>query len=291
MVSPGSLLALGRTSEVFAYGSGSVVKVLRAGVPQQWAELEAGFTEAVRQVGVPAPIARGLVEIDGRQAIVFERIDGASMWQTMQDQPAAASALATDLAEIQGQIQRVGVPAGIPDLTLRLCGKIEAAPQLRASDRRDALDIVAGLPRGAALLHGDLHPGNVLMGRSGPIVIDWFDAAVGHPLADIVRSSILLRPPIDGAEVSHLPGGSPEQMTAIHHRYARSFHELLLPVAPQLPTWEAAIAAGRLSEGVHGDESILNELWDRRQATGPSAVLAAALARDRDDRPELVEDR
>jgi len=34
------------------------------------------------------------------------------------------------------------------------------------------------------VLHGDLHLGNVIRGRSGPVLLDWADAAYGSPLWD-----------------------------------------------------------------------------------------------------------
>ena len=36
-----------------------------------------------------------------------------------------------------------------------------------------------------ALIHGDLHPGNVVLGPDGPVLIDWSDGAVGHPFIDL----------------------------------------------------------------------------------------------------------
>ena len=38
----------------------------------------------------------------------------------------------------------------------------------------------------AALDHGDLHSGNVLVGRRGPILCDWGDASVTHPFCSLL---------------------------------------------------------------------------------------------------------
>ena len=189
----GDLIARGRTSDVYAWGVDSVVKVLRADVPPAWAGLEARHTRAVRSLGLPAPEVRGLVEVDGRQGVIFERIFGLSMWQEMCADTGASSVLAEVLADVHGQILSAGLPDNVTGLVSRMQGKITEATQLPVADRSTASQVVAELPRGAALLHGDLHPGNVLMSVSGPVVIDWFDASIGHPVADVVRSSLLLR--------------------------------------------------------------------------------------------------
>lgn len=272
---PGELIAAGRTSEVHAYGDDSVIKILRAEVPSHWAELEAHLTGSVRSLGVPAPEMRDLVEVNGRPAIVFERIYGPSMWQLMCDDPNEITPLAIMLADVHRQIQHAGLPDGVPDLVIRLCSKIDDAPHLTADEQSEAAALVSSLPRGAALLHGDLHPGNVLMGATGPIVIDWFDATIGHPIADIVRSSILLRPD----EQSHLPGATPTALANLHQVYVEQFGDELARAEPGLQPWESVIAAGRLDEGVEADASKLLALWQARASVRTPAAFVQALAR------------
>ena len=76
MITVGRFVAAGRTSDVYTYGEGSVVKIPRPGVPGHWASLEARHTAAVHRLGLPVPEMRGVIEIDGRDAVVFERVDG-----------------------------------------------------------------------------------------------------------------------------------------------------------------------------------------------------------------------
>ncbi len=55
--------------------------------------------------------------------------------------------------------------------------------------RQRALDALEQSPDGVALCH----PDNALMSVSGPIIIDWPDVTLGHPLADVARTLILCR--------------------------------------------------------------------------------------------------
>lgn len=262
----GEVIANGRTSVVRAYGTGSVIKTLRHGVPDHWVDVEAHLTESVRCLDVPAPEVRDVVVFDGRPSIVFERIDGPSMWQTMVAEPDEIEPLVEVLADVQHQILCAGLPDGVPDFITRLNGKIREAEQLSEIERSEACQLAESLPRGAALLHGDLHPGNVLMGADGPRVIDWFDAAIGHPVADVVRSSILMRPVPQptGHDAQHLPGATPELLNRLHRAYAKRFTDMLTEAGDDLARWEAVIAAGRLNEGAQSDESGLLALWAAR---------------------------
>jgi len=259
----GELVGRGRTSDVYAYGTGSVIKVPHPNVPADWPQLEAQLTEAVRAQGVPAPEVRDVVEIDARSAIVFERIEGLSLWQEMLADPTNAERRVRDFAAIHRSVLHVGLPAGVPDFVGRLVHKISAASPLSTEHRDEAAALAAALPRGAALLHGDLHPGNILMGEQGPVVIDWFDAAIGHPVADIMRSLILIQPS-RSSELRHLPGATAGLLEPAHRGYVDEFANELRAERAQLGDWQAVLAAGRLAEQAEVDESGLIALWAAR---------------------------
>jgi aminoglycoside phosphotransferase (APT) family kinase protein len=70
--------------------------------------------------------------------------------------------------------------------------------------------LAGALPDGNSLLHGDFHPGNVLLSSRGPVVIDWPNATAGDATADFARTDLLLRmgdpPPGTPALVRYLQG-------------------------------------------------------------------------------------
>jgi len=284
MASLGALVAAGRTSDVYEFGVGAVVKVPRPQVPDHWASLEAEYTTAVRTLDVPAPSVIDLVEIDGRHAIVFERVGGRSMWEHMLDDPARIPELAGLLAATHRQIFAAGPSDALEGLIDRMQKKLADVEQISVADRADACALARSLPRGAALLHGDLHPGNVLMTADGPVAIDWFDASIGHPIGDVVRSSLLMRPFGDRGDPPHLPGADPSMLTMLHHNYVGAMVDQLDIEHDLLVQWEALVAASRLSEGAQPDDPALVEMWRSRHGK-PSSPLFEALnvAADRSD--------
>lgn len=253
----GELIADGRTSEVYRFGADGAAKVLKPSTPAHWAQVEADFTASVRELGVPAPEVRDVIEVDGRPAVVFERIDGPSMWQRMIDRPNDARALTREMVSVQEAIHAAGVPDGLPSLTDRLDLKVGIAIELEVSERDAARQLLGSLRCGAALLHGDLHPGNVLLSESGPIVIDWFDATVGHPTADIARTVLLLTP--SGAtDLRHLPGAPDALVRDVYDEYMTCADPEALSGFAQ---WRRLRAAGRLAERTDIDVAGLVALW------------------------------
>ena len=249
---------------MYRFGRDGAAKVLTPSTPSHWAQVEATHTEAVRPLGVPAPAVRDVTEIDGRPAVIFDYVDGPSMWHRMVEQPDDVPALSRELASIQRAIHEAGVPDGLPSLVDRLRLKVDATGALRSGERSAAAALLDSQPVGAAVLHGDLHPGNVLLSADGPMVIDWFDATVGLPAADIARTGLLLR---DGAtDLRHLPGAAPGLLAKVEEHFADAVRGRV--PADVLHTWHRLRAAGRLAERTDLDVSGLVAIW-REVAPGP----------------------
>ena len=180
-------IARGNTSDIWAWSKQSVVKVLRPGIPEHWATMEAETLARVHAAGLPVPESEGVVDFDGRPGIVMERIDGIAMWERIKREPATVAGLIEQLVDLQIEVQATPVPGLIP-LVQRLRTKIGEATQLTAEERDEARGLLELLPPGDALCHGDFHPANIILTERGPVILDWFDAASGNAMADFVRS-------------------------------------------------------------------------------------------------------
>ena len=110
---------------------------------------------------------------------------------------------------------------------------------------------LATMPDGDRLLHGDFHPGNVLLSDGTPVVIDWPNVTRGHPDADVARTVLTLR-------IGEVPPGSPAIV-----RYGARFVRRLLVNAylkayrahrpldmPTIERWISLRAVDRLGENI-----------------------------------------
>lgn len=234
--------------------------MLLPGVPEHWAMVEAKLTQSVRELGVPAPELLDVIVIDGRPTVLFRHIDGPTMWQLMSADTTSIPSFVRDFAEVQRSIHRAGVPEFLPGAVDRMCSKIGDVDAVGDAEWARAVDIVEHLPRGAALLHGDLHPGNIVVSAAGLVAVDWFDASVGHPVADIARSSLLISAKTL-TDRRHLPGATDDDLGAMHDAYVSEMSDVLEVAGVRMHEWHAITALSRVAEGTDDDVDRLILRW------------------------------
>lgn len=150
---PGPVVGRGRTSHVFGLDD---ARVLRRTAPGVDVSGEAAAMRHAAAHGVPVPQVHS---VHG-QDMVLERVHGVTML--------------TALAE--GTCAPVDGAQVLVDLLVRL----------RAVPPRP------GAAPGAALVHLDLHPDNVMLGGHGPVLVDWTNARDDDPDLDPAMSALIL---------------------------------------------------------------------------------------------------
>ncbi|HVM10451.1 MAG TPA: phosphotransferase [Acidimicrobiales bacterium] len=155
-MSSGDVIGRGRDCEILDYGDG---KVLRRPFVARSLAAEGEVMQYAHERGYPVP--RYFGEADG--GIVIERVDGPTMLDAMIRKP-LLRVWGRQLAELHRRLHEIEAPPGLRRLT-------------RTGDR---------------LLHVDLHPENVILTQTGPVVIDWSNAGVGEAGFDVALAWVLM---------------------------------------------------------------------------------------------------
>ncbi|MFN8472471.1 MAG: phosphotransferase [Anaerolineae bacterium] len=259
----GELLGEGRTAEVFAWGRDRVLKLYRAEMPPEWVDHEARVSRAVYDAGVAAPAVEGVVEIDGRRGIIYERVEGPTLIQWVMARPSRILEGGRILADLHVAMHsREG--AGLPPQVAALRHDIEYAPPLEEADRVRLLQRLDRLPTGTAVCHGDFHPDNVVLTPRGPIVLDWPQASSGSPAADVARTELLFKhaalPPHLKLAQRVVIQASRRIFLAAYLRHYRSRRPL---DESEVAAWMPIIAGARLNEYIPEEEANLLRLARR----------------------------
>jgi Ser/Thr protein kinase RdoA (MazF antagonist) len=253
-LSPGPI-ASGRTADVFAVGEDQVLKLLKPGFNARMLVVESVKTAAVHAAGGPAPQVSGLVEVEGRPGILFERIYGASMLDVILANQDEGVGHALAFADLHAEVFNTSVDEGLPDVKDFLASKIDHA-DLPVAQRTMAKDHMTGLPNGDATLHGDYHPGNILFTSDGPRVIDWGEASRGNVAADVARTLLLLTPESAAAAVPD-PGSIAAFVTEFAVRYKQRCFQATGTTDHTIAVWRLPVIAARLSEGIVEETDLL----------------------------------
>ena len=257
-VSASAPIAKGRTAEIYAWEERQVIKLYRDWCPPDWVDYEARIAGAIHEAGIPSPQVGGIVKLDGRRGLLYQRIEGISMLEDLNAHPWMMLRHAYSLAELQAAIHQKSI-AGLPSYKDRLRYDIDRASQLTGALREKALDLLEDLPDGMNVCHGDFHPGNILLTKQGPIVIDWMTACSGSPWADVARTSLLLSigAKAAGKQVSPIVRAF---IGLFHRLYINRYRSLRRERVPELDRWRAVIAAARLSEEIAPEREVLLEI-------------------------------
>jgi aminoglycoside phosphotransferase (APT) family kinase protein len=241
------LIGRGFCSDVYAWGPGRVLKLFHGPIVRSRANREFTATRAVHAAGLPVPAAYEMVEVEGRIGIVFERVQGVSLFGYTWARPWAVFDAVRQLAELHARIHRCPAPAGLPSLRERIAERVELSDAPEA-DKRAAQDRLAALPDGTALCHGDFHPDNVLRTARGLVVIDWSSASHGDPLGDVACTWRLIR-------TANLPPWAPGYThlllrclrSAIQRSYLKRYFRLNAGTRRQVEAWQAPLAVAARS--------------------------------------------
>ncbi len=253
-----SPIAQGRTAEVYLWDKQHVLKLYRDWCPANWVDYEARIARAVYESGVPSPAAGEIVEVNGRRGLVYERLEGLSMLQDMSRHPWTLLKHARSLAELQVQINQQSL-TGLPAYKDRLQQDIRNAEHLNENLRKKTLTMLARLPDSQNLCHGDFHPGNILITKRGPVVIDWMTACTGSPWADVARTHLLLTigAKADKQQVNPLI----KTVVGFYYQAYRRYHNMLFPdTENHVEHWMPVIAAARLREEIAPERETLIEI-------------------------------
>ena len=248
-------IAQGRTAEIYLWDDGHVLKLYRDWCPADWVEYEARVANAIHEAGIPSPATGEILEVNGRRGLIYERLEGISMLEDMNARPWTIRKHARSLAELQIQIHQKSI-SGLPSYKDRLSDDIRHTPHLGSKLRDKALELLEVLPDGKNVCHGDYHPGNVILTKSGPVAIDWMTVSAGSAWTDVARTSLILS--IGAKRAGRQVNPIVRAAIASYHRiYLNRYRALHPDTGNEMDRWMPVIAAGRLNEDITPEREAL----------------------------------
>jgi aminoglycoside phosphotransferase (APT) family kinase protein len=251
------LIGQGAEAEVFERQDGRVIKLLRSQGSAERVAHEAAALEAARSAGVRVPQAYEQVVVDGRPGLVMEHMQGTDLLSVIGRKPWLVFRAGRLTGEIHARINAAPAPASLPKVK-DVMG--DALARLEHGEPKVRLEWIEGilalLPDGDALCHGDFHPGQLMLSNDDCVTLDWPGAKRGDALFDYARTRVLL-------SIGEPPPGTPfllRLLAKVGRRllvssYVRSYERhATQPVdRARVRSWDTVNVAVRLLENIPGE--------------------------------------
>ena len=245
----GPLIGAGRTADVYVWGEEHVLKLYQAWMPAIPIEREFSITRLARAAGLSVPAADEMLQVDGRLGIVFERIPGTPLLKILEARPWELISISRLLAEQHAGMHACNLPPDATGQREQIEQGIAWAKDLSEPEKQAIRAVLAGLPDGDALCHGDFHPDNILITEHGPVIIDWMTSRRGHPLADVARTVLIIQtgglPPGVSFIMRWLINALRSWLVMIYLARYRQIHSAC---QAEIDAWKLPLLAARLFE-------------------------------------------
>lgn len=273
----GRKLGEGGTSEVFEW-EGSTNKIIKLAKPNATLsdlQRELKNNQIVWESGISVPEAFEIVQVNNRPGIIFERVYGETIKERLftqlakkidKGEPILDLVDVRNIARLLSKLHQLTHPE-MPQQREYLTRQILRVNYLSEIEKQSVIDHLAHLPVNNKICHGDPNPNNVILKDGELVLIDWNDASIGSPEADIAEFIVMIK-------FAVLPPNTPKQIV---HNFD-SNREIIIRVfmdeytvhtgmnCNDMEPWIVPIAARKLSADAISEKEkqlLVNEIRKR----------------------------
>ncbi len=164
-------------------------------------ERDRNLSSELFQRGIPTAIPYDVVRVGEYYGVIYELLKAQSLLEFMNTDSPYMQEVFTDTALLAKKLHTTKADdLNIPDGNAFLKKWYRGTAQIFDEKEQAAIDrFLMTLPEGDTILHGDFHPGNIMVCDKGPgvkpevMLIDLGDIKKGHPCSDIIYMYPLTR--------------------------------------------------------------------------------------------------
>lgn len=195
----GNKIGEGGCSEVFEIGDNQIIKLVKENTSIEAAKREYLNNFIAWECGLPVPQPFDLIEVDGRPGIIVERILGETIMERIIKQAIYNDEIIRDDIRLTAQqlynVHKTLIAGhDLPKQKNVIKSNILSVNYLTAHEKESVISLIDSLPTSQRMCHGDPNPGNIIIQNDGnAVLIDWSNATVGNPEADIAEYVLMVR--------------------------------------------------------------------------------------------------
>lgn len=183
------VIDMGRTACVYDMGEGKALKLFKPSIPYRTIHKEFVLMKTAHNCGIPAPGSYEIVRSEGRYGILMDKMPGIGLETLIRERPEERAALISGFAESVKALHQISM-ADVDTLDIReesicLCGELDRN-YCSEEEAKMIQSVFECIPHAESFVHGDCHPGNVIMHNEDIKYIDLMFSGKGHPVFDLL---------------------------------------------------------------------------------------------------------
>ncbi len=236
-----------RKEKVIYRDGDNAVKLFSEKFPKSDILNEALNQSRVEETGLPIPALKAVSVINGQWAITMEYVEGKTLAQIMQEDPAHLDQYMEQFVDLQIEVQSKKAPL-LNKLKDKMNRKISSLGNIiDATTRYELHTRLESMPKHNKVCHGDFNPSNIIIDPDGnPHIIDWSHATQGNAAADAARTYLLFA--LKDKELAD--------------KYLNLFCQKTDTAKQYVQQWLPIVAASQMVKKIEGEEEFLKSWVD-----------------------------
>ena len=183
------ILGKGGNGTVYRLDDETIVKVYSTEHSLEIIDRERAYAKAAFVAGIPTAIAFDTVKVGDSYGVVFEAMNSDTLGHAIANEPKRRDEYIMKYAELAKKLHSTTIGDGSVAALKDLLMKRASNPKLLDFCTQDEVDVLKDIVNSMAdcetLVHGDLHPGNIMINDGELMLIDMGELTRGVPIYDL----------------------------------------------------------------------------------------------------------
>ena len=181
------IIGQGGNGTVYRIDDDKIVKVYRPNVGLEQIDREREFAKTALINGVPCVIAYDVVKCGESYGIVFEMLKSDTLGHAMVNNPERMDEYVEKYVALAKELHSAKIKEGaFTNIKTVLHGRVPGLSEWCTPEEMQLIDsLIDEMPDGDSLIHGDLHPGNIMIQDGELVLIDMPEVTMGAKIWDI----------------------------------------------------------------------------------------------------------
>ena len=201
-------IGAGFNGTVYRLDDETILKAINEKSSLEDIQKERDISQKAFLLGIPTAISYDVVKVGDHYGIIYELLNSQSYMNKLRENQDKLEELGKELGKFTRRVNNTVVDDTFDDIKQLELAKIDRAKDiLDEDDYKMIRHLFEVIPESNTFVHGDLHPGNVLIQNDGSLFLDMAfsgnsASGYGHPIFDLISFT----QPVIGAVEDHPEG-------------------------------------------------------------------------------------